>query len=236
MTVTKLSIQFLPKLWTTKGLWAYIQCMDSYNEHNPMGPVVCEISRGQTHTRPPHRLIMRRCWHFCLHFTSALKKTPEKINARIWKNSKYFLYCSSASCGQFTQWKRSNMRLPRFRHPELEEEGDRDVRWAAARGRPVIAVLCVSPSASKLPPLTVAVLCLLGVIAFMLLLCLLSCVYRMHERKEKSKKLTLLAQQADKGGGEAFRQVTSTPCTTATVTEERSGGPRGITSSCVCAC
>uniref|UniRef100_A0A8C2X5K0 Uncharacterized protein n=1 Tax=Cyclopterus lumpus TaxID=8103 RepID=A0A8C2X5K0_CYCLU len=61
--------------------------------------------------------------------------------------------------------------------------------------------------AYKLPALPVAILCLLSVIAFMLLLCLLSCVYRMHEKKEKNKKLTLLAQQSGKGDGEAFRQV-----------------------------
>ncbi|XP_074542279.1 uncharacterized protein LOC141802619 [Halichoeres trimaculatus] len=59
----------------------------------------------------------------------------------------------------------------------------------------------------KLPPLTVAVLSLLGLIAFMLLVCLLSCVYRVHKRNEKNKKLLLLAQQAGKGDGEAFRQV-----------------------------
>lgn len=68
----------------------------------------------------------------------------------------------------------------------------------------------VSLSAYKLPPLTVAVLSMLSVIAFMLLMCLLSCIYRMHKRSEKSKKLTLIAQQAGKGDGEAFRQVTPT--------------------------
>ncbi|XP_031727128.1 uncharacterized protein LOC116396582 [Anarrhichthys ocellatus] len=41
----------------------------------------------------------------------------------------------------------------------------------------------------------------------MLLMCLLSCIYRMHKRNEKNKKLTLLAQHAGKGDGEAFRQV-----------------------------
>uniref|UniRef100_A0A3Q2YRM0 Uncharacterized LOC109516382 n=1 Tax=Hippocampus comes TaxID=109280 RepID=A0A3Q2YRM0_HIPCM len=48
----------------------------------------------------------------------------------------------------------------------------------------------------------------LGLLAFMLLLCLLSCLYKVHKRNEKNKKLTLLAQQAGKGEeGEAFRQV-----------------------------
>uniref|UniRef100_A0A667XW89 Uncharacterized protein n=1 Tax=Myripristis murdjan TaxID=586833 RepID=A0A667XW89_9TELE len=61
--------------------------------------------------------------------------------------------------------------------------------------------------AYKLPTLYVAILSLLGVIAFLLLLCLLSCVYKVHKRNEKNKKLTLLAQQAGKGDGEAFRQV-----------------------------
>ncbi|XP_068431447.1 uncharacterized protein [Clinocottus analis] len=65
----------------------------------------------------------------------------------------------------------------------------------------------VEVEAYKLPPLTMAVLCLLSVIASMLLLCLLSCVYRMHKRNEKNRKLTLLAQQPTKGDGDAFRQV-----------------------------
>ncbi|KAF3834220.1 hypothetical protein F7725_025424 [Dissostichus mawsoni] len=47
----------------------------------------------------------------------------------------------------------------------------------------------------------------LGVIAFMLLLCLLSCVYRVHMRNEKDKRVILLAQQAGNKEGEAFRQV-----------------------------
>lgn len=48
---------------------------------------------------------------------------------------------------------------------------------------------------------------MLGLIAFMLLVCLLSCLFNIHKRKEKNKKLMLLAQQAGKGDGEAFRQV-----------------------------
>lgn len=67
-----------------------------------------------------------------------------------------------------------------------------------------------SSLAYKLPPLTVAILSLLSLIAFMLLVCLLSCLYKIHKRKEKSKKLMLLAQQAGKGDGEAFREVTPT--------------------------
>lgn len=63
-------------------------------------------------------------------------------------------------------------------------------------------------SAYKLPPLTVAILSMLGLIASMLLVCLLSCLYKVHKRNEKNKKLALLAQQAGKGDGEAFREVT----------------------------
>ncbi|XP_057684681.1 uncharacterized protein LOC130910996 [Corythoichthys intestinalis] len=60
---------------------------------------------------------------------------------------------------------------------------------------------------SKMPPLTVAILSLLSVLAFMLVACLLSCLDKVHKRNEKNKKLLLLAQQAGKGDGEAFRQV-----------------------------
>lgn len=61
--------------------------------------------------------------------------------------------------------------------------------------------------AYKLPPLTVAILSMLGLIASMLLVCLLSCLYKVHKRNEKNKKLVLLAQQAGIGDGEAFREV-----------------------------
>ncbi|XP_033492960.2 uncharacterized protein LOC117263565 [Epinephelus lanceolatus] len=70
-----------------------------------------------------------------------------------------------------------------------------------------VAHVYLEVDAYRLPPLTVAILSLLSVIAFMLLVCLLSCLYRVHKRNEKNKKLTLLAQQAGKGDGEAFRQV-----------------------------
>ncbi|XP_063755782.1 uncharacterized protein LOC134875236 [Eleginops maclovinus] len=70
-----------------------------------------------------------------------------------------------------------------------------------------VAHIHIGVDAYKLPPLTVAILALLSVIAFMLLLCLLSCVYRVHKRNEKNKRLILLAQQAGNGEGEAFRQV-----------------------------
>ncbi|XP_047461976.1 uncharacterized protein LOC125020583 [Mugil cephalus] len=73
-------------------------------------------------------------------------------------------------------------------------------------GFPVVNVY-IDVKAYKLPPLTVAILSMLGLIAFMLLVCLLSCVYKVHRRNEKNKKLALIAQQAGKGDGEAFRQV-----------------------------
>uniref|UniRef100_A0A665V672 Uncharacterized protein n=1 Tax=Echeneis naucrates TaxID=173247 RepID=A0A665V672_ECHNA len=70
-----------------------------------------------------------------------------------------------------------------------------------------VANVYLEVEAYKLPSLTVAILSMLGLIAFMLLVCLLSCLYKVHERNEKNKKLTLIAQQAGKGDGEAFRQV-----------------------------
>ncbi|XP_022057502.2 uncharacterized protein LOC110956396 isoform X1 [Acanthochromis polyacanthus] len=70
-----------------------------------------------------------------------------------------------------------------------------------------VADIYVDINAYKLPPLTVAILSLIGLIAFMLLVCLLSCLYKVHKRNKKNKKLTLLAQQAGKGDGDAFRQV-----------------------------
>ncbi|KAG7233714.1 hypothetical protein INR49_006695 [Caranx melampygus] len=69
-----------------------------------------------------------------------------------------------------------------------------------------VAYVYIEVEAYKLPPLTMAILSLLGLIAFMLLVCLLSCIYKVHKRNEKNKKLMLIAQQAGKGDGEAFRQ------------------------------
>ncbi|XP_018529635.1 uncharacterized protein LOC108881912 [Lates calcarifer] len=70
-----------------------------------------------------------------------------------------------------------------------------------------VAHVYIEVEAYKLPPLTVAILSLLSLIAFMLLVCLLSCLYKVHKRNEKNKKLMLIAQQAGKRDGEAFRQV-----------------------------
>nr|XP_046274559.1 uncharacterized protein LOC124075160 isoform X2 [Scatophagus argus] len=69
-----------------------------------------------------------------------------------------------------------------------------------------VAHVYIEIDAYKLPPLTVAILSLLSLIAFMLLVCLLSCLYKIHKRNQKNKKLMLIAQQAGKGDGEAFRQ------------------------------
>eukprot|EP00064_Thunnus_orientalis_P011525 superscaffoldBa00001671_g11556 len=69
-----------------------------------------------------------------------------------------------------------------------------------------VAHVYIEVEAYKLPALTVAILSMLGLIAFMLLVCLLSCLYKVHKRNEKNKKLMLIAQQAGKGEGEAFRQ------------------------------
>ncbi|XP_034017419.1 uncharacterized protein LOC117502473 [Thalassophryne amazonica] len=70
-----------------------------------------------------------------------------------------------------------------------------------------VAHVYVEVEAYKLPRLTVAILSMLSIIASMLLVCLLSCLYKVHKRNKKNKKLMLLAQQAGKGDGEAFRQV-----------------------------
>ncbi|KAM7384738.1 hypothetical protein PAMA_011883 [Pampus argenteus] len=70
-----------------------------------------------------------------------------------------------------------------------------------------VAHVYIEVEAYKLPSLTVAVLAMVGLITFMLLVCLLSCLYKVHKRNEKNKKLMVIAQQAGKGEGEAFRQV-----------------------------
>lgn len=82
--------------------------------------------------------------------------------------------------------------------------------FSGSKNRKVLIVFLspAPPSAYKLPPLTVAILSMLGLIASMLLVCLLSCLYKVHKRNKKTKKLVLLAQQAGKGDGEAFREVT----------------------------
>lgn len=62
-------------------------------------------------------------------------------------------------------------------------------------------------TAYKLPQLYVAIIALLSLLAFLLLVCLLSCLIKVHRRAEKARKITLIAQQAGKSEGEVFRQV-----------------------------
>lgn len=62
-------------------------------------------------------------------------------------------------------------------------------------------------TAYKLPQLYVAIISLLSLLAFLLLVCLLSCLIKVHRRAERARKIALIAQQAGKGDGEAFRQV-----------------------------
>ncbi|XP_056124375.1 uncharacterized protein LOC130102381 isoform X2 [Rhinichthys klamathensis goyatoka] len=58
----------------------------------------------------------------------------------------------------------------------------------------------------KLPQLYVAIISLLSLLAFLLLVCLLSCLIKVHRRADRARKLSLIAQQAGKGDGDAFRQ------------------------------
>ncbi|XP_077051053.1 uncharacterized protein LOC143701563 [Siphateles boraxobius] len=59
----------------------------------------------------------------------------------------------------------------------------------------------------KLPQLYLAIISLLSLLAFLLLVCLLSCLINVHRRADRARKLSLIAQQAGKGDGDAFRQV-----------------------------
>ncbi|CAB1351133.1 unnamed protein product [Coregonus sp. 'balchen'] len=58
--------------------------------------------------------------------------------------------------------------------------------------------------AYKLPTLYVAILSLLGLLVLLLLVCLLSCLINVRRRAEKARQIALIAQQADKGDGDAF--------------------------------
>uniref|UniRef100_A0A671P9F4 Uncharacterized protein n=1 Tax=Sinocyclocheilus anshuiensis TaxID=1608454 RepID=A0A671P9F4_9TELE len=59
----------------------------------------------------------------------------------------------------------------------------------------------------KLPQLYLAIISLVSLLAFLLFVCLLSCLIKVHRRAERARKITLIAQQAGKGDGEVFRQV-----------------------------
>ncbi|XP_055732245.1 uncharacterized protein LOC129819732 [Salvelinus fontinalis] len=61
--------------------------------------------------------------------------------------------------------------------------------------------------AYKLPTLYVAILSLLGFLVLLLLVCLFSCLTNVRRRAEKARQIALIAQQADKGDGDAFVKV-----------------------------
>nr|XP_023649904.1 INO80 complex subunit E isoform X2 [Paramormyrops kingsleyae] len=59
----------------------------------------------------------------------------------------------------------------------------------------------------KLPSLYVAIISLLSLLAFLLCVCLFSCMLKVHRRAEKAKAIAKIAQHAGKEEGETFRQV-----------------------------
>nr|XP_015195088.1 PREDICTED: uncharacterized protein LOC107076145 [Lepisosteus oculatus] len=77
---------------------------------------------------------------------------------------------------------------------------------ADPQGR-AVASIYARVQAYKLPPLYVAILSLLGVVALLLCVCLVSCLFRIRRRELKAKAIARIAQEAGKGDGEAFRQV-----------------------------
>ncbi|XP_062841659.1 uncharacterized protein LOC134301048 [Trichomycterus rosablanca] len=70
-----------------------------------------------------------------------------------------------------------------------------------------IADVYVNVEPYKLPQLYVVILSLVGLLAFLLLVCLISCQVKIRRRAEKSRKIAFIAQQAGKGDGKTFRQV-----------------------------
>ncbi|XP_026872087.2 uncharacterized protein LOC113581267 isoform X2 [Electrophorus electricus] len=70
-----------------------------------------------------------------------------------------------------------------------------------------IADVYVDVEPYKLPQLYVVILSLLGLLAFLLLVCLISCQIKVRRREARARKIALIAQQAGKGDGETFRQV-----------------------------
>ncbi|KAL0962372.1 hypothetical protein UPYG_G00339220 [Umbra pygmaea] len=74
-------------------------------------------------------------------------------------------------------------------------------------GFPVTNVF-LEVEAYKLPTLYVAILSLLGLLVFLLLVCLLSCLINVHRRTEKARQISFIAKQSGKGDGEAFVKVT----------------------------
>ncbi|KAL7883075.1 hypothetical protein SRHO_G00007330 [Serrasalmus rhombeus] len=70
-----------------------------------------------------------------------------------------------------------------------------------------IADVYVNVEPYKLPQIYVVILSLVGLLVFLLLVCLLSCQIKVRRRATRARKIALIAQQAGKGDGEAFRQV-----------------------------
>lgn len=73
---------------------------------------------------------------------------------------------------------------------------------------PFLPPSSLSLLAYKLPTLYVAILSLLGFLVLLLLVCLFSCLTNVRRRAEKARQIALIAQQADKGDGDAFVKVT----------------------------
>ena len=60
--------------------------------------------------------------------------------------------------------------------------------------------------AYKLPPVYVAIISLVGLLAFLLLVCLLSCLFNVRKRAKRAEALEKIAH-SKVDDGEAFRQV-----------------------------
>ncbi|KAJ8389462.1 hypothetical protein AAFF_G00120000 [Aldrovandia affinis] len=66
--------------------------------------------------------------------------------------------------------------------------------------------------AYKLSTLYVVLISLVSLLFFLLCLCLMSCLVKVHRRAERAKAIARIAQEAGKGGGEAFRQRIAIVC------------------------
>ncbi|KAJ8273211.1 hypothetical protein GJAV_G00099000 [Gymnothorax javanicus] len=71
----------------------------------------------------------------------------------------------------------------------------------------IISEIELEVEAYRLPPLYVAIISLLSLLVFLLCLCLLSCLVKVHRRAVRARTLARIARDAGKGDGEAFRQV-----------------------------
>ncbi|KAG9279330.1 hypothetical protein AMEX_G4845 [Astyanax mexicanus] len=70
-----------------------------------------------------------------------------------------------------------------------------------------IADVYVNVEPYKLSQIYVVLLSLVGLLVFLLLVCLVSCQFKVHRRAARARKIALIAQQAGKSDGDAFRQV-----------------------------